>query len=226
MGKFLCSAFAMAAVATLSSVGSANAGSLDDAILKELNFARLHPQEYARLLQISPASSWQIARSAQGDGDPQAYAEAIDFLMRQPPLPPLSADDKLAAAAHEHVAAQGPAGAVGHEGRAGEHFDDRLRRHGVQAGTLAENIAYGPSTPSDVVRELIIDSGVPDRGHRRNIFYETFDAAGVSCGPHRDYATMCVIDFASERDAAGRRSSGLASNGRTEGGVAGFLAGR
>lgn len=224
--RLLCSVFAAFATVTLAGVGSASAGALDDAVLQELNFARLHPQEYARLLQIGPASSWQVARSARGDKDPEAYAQAIAFLMRQPPLPPLRPDEKLAAAAREHVAAQGPAGKVGHEGQAGERFDDRLRRHGVQAGTLAENIAYGPSTPSDIVRELIIDSGVPDRGHRRNIFYETFDAAGVSCGPHRDYATMCVIDFASERDAAGREPSGLASNGRTEGGLARFLAGR
>ncbi|WP_372784526.1 CAP domain-containing protein [Phenylobacterium sp.] len=202
-------------LASLAGAGAARAQTLDEGVLQELNFARLHPQEYARLLQNQPASSWDRARSAHGDSDPEATAQAIAFLMRQPPLPALRADGQLAAAAQEHVRAQGPTGAIGHEGQAGERFDDRLRRHGVQAGTLAENIAYGPATPSDVIRELIIDSGVPDRGHRRNIFYQSFDAAGVSCGPHRGYAVMCVIDFASE--AGEPRRTDLASNTRATG---------
>jgi uncharacterized protein YkwD len=227
-GKVLCSTFVAFALANLGCSGASRAATLDDAILEELNFARLHPQEYARLLQLQPASSWDLARSAHGDKDPEAFAQAIAFLMRQAPLPPLHADENLAAAAREHVAAQGPAGDVGHDSRAGERFDDRLRRHGVRAATLAENIAYGPSKASDVVRELIIDSGVPNRGHRRNIFYETFDAAGVSCGPHRDYAAMCVIDFASLRDeAGGRRQTDLASNARTaDGGISRLPSGR
>jgi len=53
-----------------------------------------------------------------------------------------------------------------------------------------------------VVRELIIDSGVPSRGHRRNIFYPPLDAAGVACGPHRQYANMCVMDFAGGSEPA------------------------
>ena len=225
-GKLLCSTFVAFALANLGCTGSARAATLDDAILEELNFARLHPQEYARRLQLQPASTWDLARSAHGDKDPEAFAQAVAFLMRQPPLPPLRADENLAAAAREHVAAQGPAGDVGHDGRAGERFDDRLRRHGVRAATLAENIAYGPSKAGEVVRELIIDSGVANRGHRRNIFYETFDAAGVSCGPHRDYAAMCVIDFASVRDeAAGQSQTALASNIRVASGAR-LLAGR
>ena len=171
------------------------APSVDDALLAEVNFARAHPQDYARRLLLQPVSDWE--RGLADRTDPAAVAEAIDFLMRQTPLPPLRADERLAAAALEHVAAQGAAGHTGHESANGEAFDARLRRHGVDARMWGENIAYGPARPSDVVRELIIDSGVPDRGHRRNIFYATFETAGVSCGPHRDYAAMCVMDFAS-----------------------------
>ena len=109
----------------------------------------------------------------------------------------------LAAAALEHVSVQGPDGHIGHESPDGERFYDRLMRHGAAESIAAENIAYGPPTPSDVVRALIIDSGVPSRGHRRNIFHAGFEVVGVSCGPHRDYNTMCVMDFAGE--ASSRR---------------------
>jgi uncharacterized protein YkwD len=168
---------------------------VNDEVLTELNFARAHPQDYARALLSQPVSDWE--RGLARRPDPADVAEAVVFLQRQAPLSPLRADEQLAAAAFEHVATQGAAGQIGHEGPAGEAFDARLRRHGAQGRMWGENIAYGPVRASDVVRELIIDSGVPDRGHRRNIFYPDFAAAGVSCGPHRDYAAMCVMDFSS-----------------------------
>jgi uncharacterized protein YkwD len=59
-----------------------------------------------------------------------------------------------------------------------------------------EDIYYGEQTPDQVVRRLIVDAGVPSRGHRHNIFARGFEISGVSCGPHRVYGGMCVIDFA------------------------------
>ncbi len=195
-----------AAIATAAFAGSAQAGEAEDGVLAEMNYARAHPQDYARRLLLQPVSDWERSLGpATAAQDPAALAEAIDFLMRQSPLPPLQWDQVLGEAALEHVADQGPVGAVGHESPDGERFDARLRRHGLQqTATLAENIAYGPARPEDVVRELIIDSGVPSRGHRRNIFYPTFAAAGVSCGPNKVYAAMCVMDFASSPPAPGR----------------------
>lgn len=175
---------------------AAVAGTVEDAILAEINFARAHPQEYARRLMLQPVTDWGRALQAGGrPDDPAALAEAVAFLQSQPPLPPLQPDDSLAAAALEHVETQGPAGHVGHDGPDGERFHERLRRHGAGLAISAENIAYGPPTAADTVRELIIDSGVPSRGHRRNIFHAAFAVVGVSCGPHRDYGAMCVMDF-------------------------------
>lgn len=212
-GKAILSA-AVAAIALLASFPApARAGEVEDSILAEINFARAHPQDYARRLLLTPVSDWEQSLSpAASAQDPAAFQEAIAFLMRQSPLPPLQADDRLAEAAAEHVAVQGPVGAIGHEGPTGERFDARLRRHGLEAEVLGENIAYGPARPSDVVRELIIDSGVPSRGHRRNLFYDTFAVAGVSCGAHKAYATECVMDFATsapEPQAQGWRQAGL-----------------
>ena len=187
----------------------AHAGAMEDAILAEINFARMHPQEYAARLRAEPVTKWERAllQAGQDDQDPDAYEEALAHLEEQAPLRPLSRDAALASAAYEHVSAQGPVGEIGHDSADGEWFYDRLRRHGLSDTIAAENIAYGPPSPRDVVRALIIDSGVPSRGHRRNIFHESFRVVGVSCGPHRSYSTMCVMDFGGV--ASGLRTASL-----------------
>ncbi len=201
---------------------AAAAGEMEDAVLAEVNFARVHPQAYAQRLLAEPVTAWEarLAPDADAVADHHAFAEAVDFLMRQAPLPPLQSDEVLGAAALEHVSNQGPVGQIGHSGAAGERFDARLRRHGLTAEIAAENIAYGPATPSDVVRALIIDAGVASRGHRRNIFHAGLASAGVSCGPHRDYGVMCVMDFAGSapQRALGWRQASLATEASASGG--------
>jgi len=52
---------------------------------------------------------------------------------------------------------------------------------------------------------LIVDDGVADRGHRTLVYSPELRYAGVSCGPHPIYRTVCVIDLgitADGRDAS------------------------
>jgi uncharacterized protein YkwD len=121
--------------------------------------------------------------------------EAIRFLGRQPPLPPLAALPLLARAAADHVADQGPRAGEGHEGSDGSTPADRIRRRGgSRYGWTGEVIAYGPETPVAVVRGLIIDDGVPGRGHRMLLFSGRYLFAGAACGPHRGWRFMCVVE--------------------------------
>jgi uncharacterized protein YkwD len=177
-------------VAALSLVAigqpAAAAGGLESAVLQEMNFARTQPAEYARVIRQDPAISAE---------DPTAVAEALKFLVSQKPLPPLDHDAKLAAAARTHAAAQGRTREVGHVSPGGATLGQRLQIHGISAGMAAENISYGYDEARAVVRQLIVDSGIPNRGHRTNIFGR-YEAAGISCGGHGEYRSMCVIDFA------------------------------
>ena len=177
---------ALAGLVCFTFTPTAHALSLDDAVLAELNYARAHPAEYARELRRDP--------DADASGDRAALEEAIDFLERQQPLGPLEGDRRIAMAARQHSRAQAASGSVGH-GAAGS-LGRRLQENSVWAGLSAENISYGNDTATGVVRQLIIDSGVPGRGHRRNIFSASYQLAGVACGPHPTYDVMCVIDFA------------------------------
>lgn len=75
-------------------------------------------------------------------------------------------------------------------------MEGRIGRQVKWTGSIGENIAYGPNDGRDVVLRLIVDDGVPGRGHRANIFSPDFRLAGVACGPHPALRTVCVIDFA------------------------------
>jgi uncharacterized protein YkwD len=180
----------------LSSVPAQASGGLENRVLAEVNYARTHPREYARELRKQAYVGGVVGESEIGNEDVDALDEAITFLMRQAPLPPLKPSEALAAAARAHAYAQGRTYEVGHISPNGATLSQRLQAHGVWAGLAAENISYGYEDPREVVRQLIIDSRVPGRGHRQNIFGAHYQAAGVSCAPHREWGSMCVIDFA------------------------------
>jgi hypothetical protein len=186
----------LAALAVLlPSIACADA--FEDAVMAELNHVRTDPASASRELDryAMDAGIPGLSRASRGAiRDAYAVDEAVDFLRAQPPLPALKDDRRMAAAADDHVRSQGASGAVGH-GAPGS-LSERLHGHGVFAGMSGEAIAYGQETPRDVVRQLVVDYGVPDRGHRSLIFSRGYSVAGVACGPHPAYGRMCVIDFA------------------------------
>lgn len=170
------------------------------AVERHINLARTDPAGYARRLREHRAFyDGDVFRDPDGlairtEEGVAAVDEAIRFLERQTPLPPLAASDILRRAAADHVADQGPRGLMGHYGSDGSAFTDRIaRRGGPRSG--GENISYGGDSGEAVVIQLIVDDGVADRGHRTNIFRPGYVSAGAACGPHTAYRYMCVIDF-------------------------------
>jgi uncharacterized protein YkwD len=127
-----------------------------------------------------------------------ALEEAIGALKITRPRSTLVWDACLSASAAEHVRDTGPSGLIGHDGSSGEHFPSRVKRYVRHYREVGENISYGSTTAEDVIQQLLIDDGVPDRGHRKNIFDPQFNRAGIACGPHAKFGAMCVIDFARE----------------------------
>lgn len=172
-------------------------------MLAETNVARATPQRYIGYLRelrrhyvgkgyLIPGSAALVV-TTEGVA---ALDEAIRFLEKQKPLPPLSWSPGLAQGATDLVRDQGPSGEVGHTGNQSGDLRERIERHGTWQGRIAENIGYGPDTARQMVMQLIIDDGVPERGHRKNIFTPGFKVAGAACGPHAVYRRMCVMDFA------------------------------
>lgn len=174
---------------------------LEREVLAEINFARTRPRLYAEQLRDYRARF--RGKVVRYPGNPsglqtregtRAVDEAIAFLERQTPLPPLAFASLLARTADDHVAEQGPRGATGHLSRDGANPRDRARRRGG-GNYVAEAITYGPPTAREVVRQFIVDDDVPGRGHRRTLFAAEMRFAGAACGAHKVYKMMCVVEF-------------------------------
>ena len=164
-------------------------------ILAEINFARTQPQTYAGI----------VASSGSGS---RAAGEAVRFLERAAPLPPLEYSDALSQAALSHVIDQGGAGGFGHAGSDGARSFDRIARYGQWQGAVGENIDYGSRDARTIVVRLIVDDGIAGRKHRVNIFNKSYRVAGIAAGAHTRYGGMCVMDFAGDFIA---RGNGLAT---------------
>lgn len=175
--------------------------SLPAQIVAEVNDARTDPAGYARKARRlrSLFRGDRIERPGETAVVTQeggaAVDEAIAFLERQTPLPALRASPLIERAAADHAEDQARTGAVGHEGGDGSRPSGRMRRYARWTAT-GEVIAYGSDRAEDVVLQLIIDDGVPDRGHRRILFNPGYTLTGAACAPHPVWRTVCVLDFA------------------------------
>jgi Cysteine-rich secretory protein family len=157
------------------------------AVLRELNLARENPKLYATFA----AESRPLHMIEHG----RAVDEAVRFLSKARPLPPLMLSPGMCRAAADHCAEQ-IAGQLGHDGNNRSSPGDRISRYGSWSTTWGENISYSQKTARGVALALIIDDGVRSRGHRKNIFNPKFNYAGAAFGPHARYRTVCTIDFA------------------------------
>jgi uncharacterized protein YkwD len=171
-------------------------------VLTELNLARSNPAAYAsKIEQLLPLFNGNLRRqpgsnvSIRTQEGAAAVREAVDVLRRQPAVPTLSLSAGLSQAGGDLAADQARTGALGHTGSDGSSPGDRISRYGKWGVSYNENVDYGAfSTGRDVVIDLIVDDGVRDRGHRRNVFDQNARIVGIRCGPHPRYGSTCVID--------------------------------
>lgn len=176
-------------------------------VVVQVNWAREHPEAVAAELKTwlprfeggryldFPGES--RLRTQEG---PVPVKEAIAFLGKQKPLPPVAWSDRLMKAAQDLAADQARHGGLGHQGSDGSMPWDRIARYGTVSDRLGEVATYGtfgdPGDPRRAVLALIVDDGVADRGHRALIYDGGFTLAGAAWGPHPLYTRMVAVDFA------------------------------
>jgi uncharacterized protein YkwD len=113
-------------------------------------------------------------------------------------LPALVPEKDLTAVAQGHAIKSGETGHVGHR-----DMDKRfapLRGNPYMA--WGENCSYGYEDAISIVITLLIDEGIRDAGHRKNILNPGYNSVGVAIRPHRTYRVNCVTDFG-QKDRSG-----------------------
>jgi uncharacterized protein YkwD len=192
-------------IATLDTAANANyLTDIEKDVVLEMNKVRTNPGKYAELY-IQPRLRYYTGRSYAVPGQitiitqegTAAIYDCVTALNRAAAVGILKPEQGLSLAAKDHVTDQGRTGQTGHTGSDRSTTEGRMKRYGAFGGswTLGENIAYGIETARDIVCGLLIDDGVPNRGHRTNIMNGAFTQTGVSVGTHPQYRNSCTVTY-------------------------------
>ncbi|MEA5573017.1 CAP domain-containing protein [Calothrix sp. UHCC 0171] len=175
---------------------------LEKEVIVEMNKVRRNPNSYIPLMEEYKTrfqgnrvrvGKRQVMITKEGIA---VVNEAIEFLKQQAPVSELSPSQGMSLGARDHAKDQGENGLFGHYGSDKSDPFIRIGRYGKWRAIAGENIAYGYTTADSIVMQLIIDDGVPHRGHRKTMFNPDFKIAGVAIGDHSVYRTVCVITYA------------------------------
>ncbi|MEF9978014.1 MAG: hypothetical protein RR834_05880 [Thermomonas sp.] len=171
------------------------------AVLAEVNRARTSPRQYADTIRAVFGAMDAVGTYARGprrvatvEGH-AAVDEALRFLSVAEPVQPLQAASCLDLAAARHAKAKGSTGSGGHFGATGRNPSERASFLTADPVACSENIAYGYEDVVEMVAALIVDDGVPGRGHRGNIFDPRMRSFGSGRAPHLLRKTIDVQLF-------------------------------
>ena len=105
-------------------------------------------------------------------------------------------DESLSYVAKQHGKDMNKHNVAGHNSYDGRTMVNRIEKYYPNRG-MAENLAFGFSTGLANVSLLLLDQGVPDLGHRKNILNNTLglNIVGVSIQPHPHYKYSATMDF-------------------------------
>jgi uncharacterized protein YkwD len=165
---------------------------------------RLEQLESRQLLSAAPTGLEQqfLERLNDARANPAAYGASIGLdLSSVAPAPPLAFDPRLIESARAHSQDMNDAAYFGHTGSDGSSPFQRMTAAGFPWVTAAESIAAGAvyATPEAALQGLIIDAGVADLGHRRQLLsigspFASQQEAGVGvfsgAGPLGNYYTI------------------------------------
>lgn len=115
-------------------------------MLEEINLVRTNPQDYIQYID-GYLDYWDASTSER-----KTSKELINILKKMTPVPALTFSDELYKAAKKH----------------GQYMK-RTKRFKHSRMGYAENLVAGNDNIRYAIIDLLIDDGIPSRGHRKNI---------------------------------------------------------
>jgi len=158
-----------------TNIPSTNTGSNDEAtsmtgqeleMVNEINLLRRNPSGY---IQYVDAYVNEQRRTGGFPVDQSVVNELKSELRQLGALSILSPSQCIYQAAKNHGIDQKPTGDVNHEGRDGSWPWDRVRRACSNMQDGNENLVAGTPSVRTAVILLLIDEGIPSRGHRKTL---------------------------------------------------------
>eukprot|EP00933_Yihiella_yeosuensis_P073674 TRINITY_DN8238_c4_g1_i1.p1 TRINITY_DN8238_c4_g1~~TRINITY_DN8238_c4_g1_i1.p1 ORF type:complete len:484 (+),score=88.60 TRINITY_DN8238_c4_g1_i1:47-1453(+) len=176
-------------------------------IVQELNWVRTRPKEAIEVLRerlkhykgkdYSPPD--RAGRTVVTKEGKDVVSEAIRYLEKLPEMQGLGSysEQGLALAAEDHIADIGQTGTASHTSSDGTSASDRAKRYGSYE-RFGECLWYGSELADarTVVLDLVVDDGVPSRGHREGVLNPSYTVVGVSYGSHCTFGKMAAMEFA------------------------------
>jgi len=151
---------------TSSSEGATSMSSQELDMVAEINLLRGNPSGYIQYVDA------YVSEQRRTGGFPvdQAVVDELKSELRQlGPLSILTPSQCIYQAAKDHGIDQKPTGDVNHEGRDGSWPWDRVRKACPNMQDGNENLVAGTPNIRTAVILLLIDEGIPTRGHRKTL---------------------------------------------------------
>ena len=176
-------------------------------LYEELNSLRENPKRYISLIEkqmktikkngvLNKENSNLQIQTIEGKA---AYEEAIQFLEKQKPVPPLVKDAKLSYAAQDLVKDIGERGVVTHRDKKGQFTSERIEKYCEWESCANEVIEVSSKNPQDILISLLVDDGIKNRSDRKALFQDSYNFVGISSGPHCEYEIVTVFVFGNIR---------------------------
>ena len=159
---------------TIAAVAQTEPTDREKEMLKEINYVRTNPQEYVQYVQ-SYLDHWD-----SGPSEIAAAKELTKILTKMKPLAPLEYSEELYLAAVKHGA-----------------WMLRTKKFSHSDLPYAENLVMGDDQIRFAVLSLLIDDGIPSRGHRKNILDPESKEFGCHeiLGSFNDYEFIFIQEF-------------------------------
>ena len=138
------------------------------------NYFRQNPRRFQETVLVEFYLQFPEAKSA--------YSRSLELDIKHAPssLQMLLPDNGLLNAAQQHASdLVKRGGVICHISSNGKTFVERLQQAG-QYKCVAENVYIGSLSGLESLITLLIDNGVPDKGHRMNLLDSKFGRMGVS----------------------------------------------